>query len=442
MSIEEFLKQFNDIIPYKFQLKFGGSRSNMIISDKEHISYSNFKGKMFPFKKIEGCKSVTEYIPLEEMDVFIDLKIECSHPHKLKWEDRAKSTKKTYQRLSVRILTEDYERQLGYLSLSLTEGCDIRNKFCSFYNEDGTHEIIQSVNYDIDMNTKKVRAREHLEFISRDFETGLEEEVAFHKENGSLRCVTISRKPIQNSAYVSILWSEEDVKRQQLYFSRYYNNEPINAGTYVVGDFAHFVISGDYINRLADIEIEKRKLEYENDPRPYMIDRDFDKIRERIKKLEDPQNNMFSDFVGELIGNTIIKDGSKEILVFETLKDGYHYFTSLDVTGLDAFNYDMFDEYHNSPLYFQRLKESDKTPMFRTKISDGDEELIPLGDHITEEETKNYEWFKSYCEESFPTIEKGKMASLTLEKYSVSENKHKTINNKKSKNKHLNFKRL
>ena len=83
MSIKEFLKQFNDIILYKFQLKIGGARSNMIISDEGHKSYSNFKGKMYPFYKRELFESTTEYIPLEEMDVHLDLTIECSYPHKL-----------------------------------------------------------------------------------------------------------------------------------------------------------------------------------------------------------------------------------------------------------------------------------------------------------------------------------------------------------------------
>ena len=51
MNIEEFLKIFNDIIPYKFQLKIGGARSDMIISDKELISAKNRKGKSYPFYK-------------------------------------------------------------------------------------------------------------------------------------------------------------------------------------------------------------------------------------------------------------------------------------------------------------------------------------------------------------------------------------------------------
>ena len=45
MNIEEFLNIFNDIIPYKFQLKIGGIKANTIISNKELISSQNRKGK-------------------------------------------------------------------------------------------------------------------------------------------------------------------------------------------------------------------------------------------------------------------------------------------------------------------------------------------------------------------------------------------------------------
>lgn len=436
MSIEEFLKQFDDIIPFEFKLKIGGSRSNMIISDDKYKSYNNFKGKMFPLKKIEQCKQVTEYIPLEEMDAFLDLKVECSYPHHLYWEERPKSTKKNYQHFVVRILNDD-NKQVGFLMLDLNKAGDIDRKYCSFFNEDGTHNISHSVDYSFDQETKKmVKDKERINFASKDLEIGLEEEVTFYKKNGVLTCVTISKHPLRNSAYISLLWHEDDVKRNQLFFSRYYNNIPIKAGTYIASDSAHHVIIGDYQNRLATIENLETRLEEEKDPKPYMRQSDFDNIRDKIKDLKDPKNDMFSGFVGELIGNTIIKDGSKEILVFETLKDGYHYFTSLDVTGLDAFNYDMSDEYHNSPLYFKAMKNTPKIPMFRTKITDEEEVLIPFGDHITDEELEKYEWFKSYCEESFPTIEKEKMSSLTIDKYTYNGKKTliNKLNNKKKYN--------
>ena len=442
MSIEEFLKQFNDIIPFSLNLRVGGARTNLIKTDDEHKSYSNFKGRMYPFYKKDITGVTTEWVPLEEIDAHLDLIITCPYPHTFKWEECPKSTKKSSQHFVVRILTDE-DRQVGFIMLDLNKAGDIDRKYCSYYNENVTHNISHSVDYSFDQETKKmVKDKESLSFASINLEEEIEEEVTFYRKNGVLTCVTISKHPLRNSAYISLLWHEDDVKRNQMFFSRYYNNVPIKAGTYIASDSAHHVIIGDYQNRLETIEILETRLEDEKDPKPYMRQSDFDRIRDKIKDLKDPKNDMFSGFVGELIGNTIIKDGSKEILVFETLKDGYHYFTSLDVTGLDAFNYDSYGEYHDSPLYFEAMKNTPKIPMFRTRVTEEEEVLVPFGDQITEEETKNYEWFKSYCTESFATIEKGKMSSLTLDKYSVSENKHKTNNNKNPKNKHLDLKRL
>ena len=428
MSIEEFLKQFNDIIPFSFNLRVGGARTNLIKTDDEHKSYNNFKGRMYPFYKKDITGVTTEWVPLEEIDAHLDLIITCSYPHTFKWEECPKSTKKSSQHFVVRILTDE-DRQVGFIMLDLNKAGDIDSKYCSYYNEDGTHNITHSVDYSFDQETKKmVKDKERLSFTSINLEEKIEEEVTFYRKNGVLTCVTISKHPLRNSAYVSLLWHEDDVKRNQIFFSRYYNNVPIESGTYIASDPAHHVIIGDYQNRLATIENLETRLEEEKDPKPYMRQSDFDRIRDKIKDLKDPENDMFSGFVGDLIGNAIIKDGSKEILVFETLKDGYHYFTSLDVTGLDAFNYDMGDEYHNSPLYFEAMKNTQKTPMFRTRVTEEEEVLVPFGDQITEEETKNYEWFKSYCTESLADIHALKLSTFTLDKYAKKEEKKKLIN--------------
>ena len=38
MSIEEFLKQFNDIIPFSFNLRVGGARTNLIKTDDTDLN--------------------------------------------------------------------------------------------------------------------------------------------------------------------------------------------------------------------------------------------------------------------------------------------------------------------------------------------------------------------------------------------------------------------
>ena len=205
MNIEEFLNIFNDIIPYKFQLKIGGARANAIISNKELISYKNRKGKSYPFYRKNLLGANTDYISLDELDVPIELTIQCSHPHILKWEKKSKSTNKEITHFKVRVLNEEASRQLGYLSLDLTPAGDIDHKFCSFYNEDGTHEIMQSINYDYNEQTKKVIPTECLSFIFYNLEAGLEEKVSFYKENGILKCITINKQALTNHAFDSIV---------------------------------------------------------------------------------------------------------------------------------------------------------------------------------------------------------------------------------------------
>lgn len=118
---------------------------------------------------------------------------------------------------------------------------------------------------------------------------------------------------------------------------------------------------------------------------------------------------------------------SKWILILETLKDDYHYFTSIDITNTDAFDVDFYHERKDGTSYYQAIKNSDKTPMFRTKIENGKEILIPLGEHITDNELRNFEIFKSYCVENFDTIESKRMATLYLDRYSQSKKSRELI---------------
>ena len=430
MSIEEFLKIFNDIIPYKFQLKIGGTKSDMIISDKELISANNRKGKSYPFYKKNPIGTTTEYISLDKINVPIELTIQCPHSHVLKWESKPESTNKKSTSFRVRILNDDASRQLGYLSLDLTKAGDIDHKFCSFSNEDGTHEIMQSILYNYDKTTKKVVPIECLSFIFYNLEMGLEEKVIFNKENGNLKCITINKQGLKNHAFDSIVWSDDKVKEKYEFFSRYCNNATVERATPLVCDFTNYIINKDFTDKLDQIKRLQIILNHEGDS--LFNHYDYDGIREKIEQLKDPKNDIFSGFYGEYIGNTIIKFDSKLILVLETLKDGYHYFTSVDITNTDAFNVDFYHERNNGTLYYQAIKNSDKKPMFRTKNDNGEEVLIPLGDYITDEELRNFETFRSYCVESFNTIENKKMAALSLDKYSNSEKNSELIKKRTS----------
>lgn len=428
MNIEEFLNVFNDIIPYKFQLKIGGKRSDSIISNKELISSKNRKGKIYPFYKKNLLGTTIDYIPLNELDVPIELTIQCSYPHTLKWEKKSKSTNKERTDFQVRILNEDSSRQLGYLSIDLTPAGDIDHKFCSFYNEDGTHQIIQSINYSYDEQTKKVTPTECLSFIFNNLETGLEEKISFYKVDGILKCITINRQSLRNHAFDSIVWSDYEVKRKDEFFSRFCNNAKVEHATPLECDMTNYIINKDFISKLERIKELQITLSYENDSR-FNFHHDYDKIREEIEYLLDPKNDIFSDFFGEYIGNTIIKSDSSLTLIIETLSDEYHYFTSVDITNTDAFDIDFCHERNDGTLYYQAIANSNKTPMFRTKIENGKEILVPLGEHITESEIRSFELFKSYCVDDFGIIESKKMATLSLDKYSNSERGQQLVKN-------------
>ena len=430
MKIEKFLNNFNDIITYKFQLKIGGNKANDIISNKELISYENRKGKIYPFYRKNLMGTTTDYVPLNKVNAPIELTIQCSHPHVLKWEKKSQSTNKKISNFEVRILNEDTDRQFGFLSLDLTPAGDIYHKFCSFSNEDRTHVIIQSINYNYDEKTKQVIPIECLSFIFNNLEAGLEEKVSFHKEKGILKCVTVNKQALKNHAFDSIIWSNENVKEKQEFFSRYCNNATVEKAI-LNCDITNFIINEDFTSRLERIKELQRLLTYEGKP---TFSYDYDKIRQEIEYLKDPTNDIFSGFYGEYIGNTIIKFNSKLILLLETLKDDYHYFTSVDITNTNAFNVDMYFNRENGTSYYQAIKNSDKMPTFRIKIVNGEERLIPLGEHITNDELRNYEMFKSFCAESFNTIESEKMATLNLEKYSKKQTNElvKKITNIKS----------
>ena len=419
MNIEEFLKAFNDIISYKFQLKIGGKKSESVISNKEFVSSKNRKGKAMPFYRRGLLGTTTDYTPIDELDIPIELTIQCSYPHTLKWEKESKSTNKKATYFQVRILNEEGNKQLGYLSIDLTPAGDIDHKFCSYYNENGTREIMQSIAYNYDEQTKKVIPIECLSFIFYNLEMGLEEKISFYKVDGILKCVTINKEGLRNHALDSIFWSNDEVKTKTEFFSRFCNNAKVEHATPLVCDMTNYIINKDFTSKLERMKEPQRTLSHEDDSRFNYYD--YDKIRDEIEYLSDTKNDIFSGFYGEYIGNTIIKSGSSLTLIVETLNDGYHYFTSVDITNTDAFDIDFYHERVGGNLYYQAIANSDKTPMFRTKIENGKEILVPLGECITEDEIRSFELFKSYCDDDFVIIESKKMATLTLDKYSDGE---------------------
>lgn len=419
MNIEEFINMFDDIIPYKFKLKVGGLKSDSITTDKNLISYNNRKGKVYPFYRKNSFGMITDYapdyIPLEEFDIPVELDVVCLHPHSLKWENMPKSTNKKWTEFSVRILNEEKNKQYGYLSLHLTSAGDIDHKFCSFSNEDGTRELQQFISYQYNDKTKQVIPMENLSFIFYNLENGLEEQVSFHKENGVLKCITINKQGLKNHMYDSIVWSDDEVKEKNNFFSRYCNNVKVEYATPLVCDFTNYIINKDFISKMEELKDLKRTLTYEGDSR--FDHYDYNEIRKRIEYLSDPKNDIFASFYGEYIGNTVIKQDSKLILIVETLEDDYHYFTYVDITNTNAFDVDFYHNRNAGTSYYNAVKNSNKKPMFRVKIENGEEILAPMEEQITDGELESFKSFKSYCTESFYDIYSKKLSVLNLNKY-------------------------
>lgn len=429
MNIEEYLEKFKDIIPFNFQLIIGGPSSNAIIRDKKLISNENREGKKYPIYDEEDFLDPTvEYVPINEIDMQLELAIQCAHSHYLKWENKPESTNKETTEFKVNILNEKSNNKLGLLHLNLTEAGDISKIFCTYYNEDMTHEIIQSIFYKYDEETKKVVPFECLEYIFYNVKEGLEESVSFHKEDDVLKCISISKQRLKNHADDGIVFSDEKVKEKKEFFSRYYDDSPVK--NISICDITNYIINKDFTGKLEKLEELNRQLHYlsnRNDNEYVNKRQNYNRITEEITYIKDPKNDIFGNFYGEYIGNTVIKLGSKLILFVETLKDGYHYFTSVDITDTNALNVDILLERKGGASYYQAIKNSDKNPKFKTKIENDEEILIPLGENITEEEKNYFELFKSYCQGSFDAIEKKRQQILSLYEHSNNKRKKKAI---------------
>lgn len=431
MSIEEFVRQFEDVIPYKFTIKIGGARASEIKTDKSKATSKNFKGKLYPYYKGELTGTKTDYIPLEEINVPIGVSIECNYPHRLKWEKSSKTTNKEKTDFQVRLLKENEDRQFGYVSLDLTPAGDLENKFCSYCNEDGTREVSQFIFYCFNEETKEITANEHLSYIFYNLETGMEEQVVFYKTNGKLQGITTHKSKLRNHQFDSIIWSEENVDEKECMFSRCFS-EKLLEGINPNCDNTNSIINKDFVYRRNRIKRLHKLMKYENNEKT-KHSFNFRGFKQELKELLNPQNDIFSVFVGNYIGNTIIKQDGKLLLIVETIKDNLYYFTKVDITNTYAFNVDMYMDRYDSTLYYNAIRNASKMPMFRIKIENGEEILIPFGEAPTEEEVQSFQEFKSYCIESFVSIENKKLSTLSLKQNKNLEPNEGPILRKKKK---------
>lgn len=409
----------------------GGARASEIKTDKSKATSKNFKGKLYPYYKREVTGTKTDYIPIEEMDVPIGVSVECNYPHRLKWEKSSKTTNKEKTDFQVRLLKENEDRQFGYVSLDLTPAGDLFSKFCSYYNEDGTRTITQFIFYCFNEETKEITANEHLSYIFYNLETGMEERVIFYKTNGKLQGITTHKSKLRNHQFDSIVWRQNVVNEKECMFSRCFS-EQLLEGVNPNCDVTNQIINQDFIYRRNRIKELHRLMKYETDE-TMKHSFNFRWFKQELKELLNPQKDTFRGFVGNYIGNTIIKQDGKLLLIVETIKENLHYFTQVDITNTDAFDVDIYRERYDSTLYYNAIRNASKMPMFRIKIENGEEILVPFGEAPTEEEVQSFQEFKSYCIESFASIENKKLSTLSLKQNKNIEPNEGPILRKKKK---------
>ena len=225
--------------------------------------------------------------------------------------------------------------------------------------------------------------------------------------------------------YDSIVWSRDDVEKENYLFSRYCNSP--NNGRYSVCDNTNLIINKDFIE--TEIEIEKikralKKLESEEDIYCNVMERK----RKEMKYLSYLENNVFSGFVGNYFGNTVIKMDGGVLLLIETVEDDYHYFIPIDVTNTDVFDVDMYLEIEDfDGSYYDVMKNSSKVPSFKVKIEDMEEVLVPIGEELTEKEINAFNNYKTQYVQSFLYIQENKLSTFSLKRCGKKEEKGSTL---------------
>lgn len=416
MDIETFINDFKDVIPYQFKIKMGGNGREEIKKDKNKISASNYKGKIYPIYRTHLTETTIEWVPVENVKLPIDLSVACDYPHRLLFEERPKHTKEDNLKFTVRLLHEKEQKQFGFISIDLNTAGDITHKFCSYYNAEGTRKIMQSCFYWYNEETKEVITNENLNYIFCNLETEMEEKVEFHKRNGEIEGITISKEALRNHAYDSIVWSEEEVERQSYLFARCYSEKLLNKNQ-INCDVTNDIINNDFTYKRKRIKELRDLMKYEKE-KEYQYMFNFRRYKEEIRYLLDPKNDNFRGFVGEYVGNTVIQENGILMLIIETIKEGLHYFTGIDITNTGAFNVDIYREREEGEgeAYYRVMRNASKYPLFRLKIENGVETLIPFNMEISKKELETYNQFKKHCSENFTTLADKKLATLSFKK--------------------------
>ena len=169
-----FFDEFNHIVPYFVKVNVGKNKQFRIDVDKK--SYSNHKGKMIAFykkaKTIEelekhGLGEYMEYLPAEQVSIPINIQVTSEEKLIPIFEKTSQYTNKEKTSHEIRIFNQN-NKQVGYVSISLTPSGDIYNK-TSFYESSDKTESIMHTTYN-DMCEGRIIKDDFFEFQKNNIE--------------------------------------------------------------------------------------------------------------------------------------------------------------------------------------------------------------------------------------------------------------------------------
>lgn len=367
-----FFNEFNHVVPYFVKVNVG--KNKQFKTDVSKKSAVNHQGKMVAFykraKTVEdlekhGLGEYIEYLPAQEVSMPIDIQITADEQVTPVFEEHSKYTDKKITNHRIRIFNKD-KVQVGCAFVHLTPAGDIDSKTCFYQNPDKTEEIMHTIYNKI--NNEKSSKDEHFSF-KRNSKAGTKK-VEISQRDGRVVGASVLEQELETA---------QDVAFQSITELGVDENTP-KLKTYV----ASCVID--------ESEREKRG--------GTLIPWECMTLEEDLFNA-DSNNNFLKHFKGSYIGNILrlTPNGYEACIVTKHQKDGksYRIYTLIDFSGTNITRGTGLDEYmgeDRDPQYFERLRNSDKTPTFITIIDEnGNEKLVLYKGNAVHGECAEYNEF-------------------------------------------------
>ena len=428
-----FFDEFNHIVPYFVKVNVGKNTQFRIDVDKK--SYSNHKGKMIAFykkaKTIEelekhGLGEYMEYLPAEQVSIPINIQVTSEEKLIPIFEKTSQYTNKEKTSHEIRIFNQN-NKQVGYVSISLTPSGDIYNK-TSFYESSDKTESIMHTTYN-DMCEGRIIKDDFFEFQKNNIEGTRKVEIT--QRDGKVVGCSIVEKELESREDVlfqSITDFAKDEKTPKL--KKYIASCVVDETEYskrggklipwecrtLEEDLLEYQETMEKFQQHAkwfkeetgmkfSIEkaIEIGELSYDEQRRLGFLDTRFNNWHyyRLARYLQNERNNRLKDFKGTYIGNILklTDNGYKACVVTKHQKDEQNYklYTLIDLTGTSITQGTGMEEYMDidrDKKYFERLDSADKTPTFVTRVSkEGKEDLILYRGNAICGECPEYEQF-------------------------------------------------